>query len=392
MLIQVQNVLDQPLSATFFAGKVDDYRYWFVDISLPINIPLGNTGANINKIRGGASYHVRDTRTKEALIASANQGSYVPLNTYVPDESVGLMLKAGVGLDWVNPTVLNADVLFSITFNSFGGLNEVYFLGKVYCMVPRQARFTGDNKVEGTILIHYDNNEKVLDAQVEAEANFSNVIKGNLNLHIYVSPDLWFFKLNTPSNPAYVNLLDFAFIHTYLMVGEGLEPMLPPPPTVANLVGIESCSSRDQEAILLGNGFAHGSRMQIGGELSFGWSGFSIYGALDVGAGYDITLYNYGTNVRCEGREGPIGMRGWYLQGQIYAYIGFAVGIRGKIMGTTYDIPILEAYLAMYLAGKLPKPTYVEGGVGVSATLLGVLNVNFHANFSLGDDCNIIPA
>lgn len=388
--LKIDQVLQQPLSATFFGGKVDGYRYWFVDIMAPVKIPLGNTGVNINKIRGGASYHVEDTRSKEALVQSANQGSFVSPDAYAPNKDIGLQLRAGVGLDWVNETVLNADVLFSITFNSSGGLHELYFLGNAYCLVPRLARFSGENKVEGSILVHYDNVEKILDAQVEAYANFSNVVEGNLNLHVYLSPDLWFIKLNTPSSPAYVNLLDFAFINTYLMIGQELEPSLPPPAMVLDLVGIQSATNRDPEAILTGDGFAHGARLQFGGELSIGWQAFSIYGFLDVGAGYDLTIYNYGPTAHCEGMTGPIGMKGWYLQGQIYAYIGFGLGIRGKVFGTNYDIPLLEAYLAMYLAGKLPKPTYVEGGVGVSATVIGVFNVQFNLNFSLGDNCNII--
>ncbi len=390
LLIKIDQVLEQGMSATFFAGKVDDYRYWFVDISVPLKIPIGNTGLSINKLRGGASYHVKDNRTKEQLIAAANQGSFAPANAYVPDKNKGLMLRAGVGLDWVNESVLNADVLFSITFNTYGGFDEVYFMGHVYCMVNRATRSGSSNKIEGSILVHYDNVEKVLDAQVSAEINYANIVEGNMHLKVFVSPDLWFFKLNTPSNPAHVNLLDLAYIDTYLMIGQGLEPSLPPPSTVMDLVGIESSESRDQNAMILGNGFAHGARLQVGGEVSVGWQNFSIYGALDIGAGYDLTIYNYGNSVRCEGRPGPIGLKGWYLQGQIYAYIGFGIGIRGRIFGSEYDLPLIEAYLAMYLAGKLPKPTYVEGGVGVRATLIGVFNVNFNLNFSVGENCNLI--
>lgn len=387
--LRIDKVLEQGLSANVFFGKVEDYKYWMVDISVPTKIPLG-VGVNLNKIRGGLSYHVEDIRTPEQMIQAALYGGPDPLSAYIPNREIGIGFKAGIGLDWTNETVANADVLFSITLNQHGGLHEVYFLGSVFCMVPRMARLSGDNRVQGNILVHYDNVEKILDAQLDVSANFSNVVSGNLNLHVFISPSLWFFKLNTPSNPAYVNLLDFAFIHTYLMVGQQLEPMMPPPPTVMNLVGIQGISSRNQDAILLGNGFAHGARIQVGGDFSLGWSGFAIYGNLDVGAGYDITLYNYGPGAHCEGSNNPIGMRGWYLQGQIYAYIGFALGIRGKIVGIEYDLPLLEAYIAMYLAGKLPKPTYVEGGVGVRATLIGLLNVNFNLNFSLGDNCNII--
>ncbi|MCB0479482.1 MAG: hypothetical protein KDC84_15040 [Crocinitomicaceae bacterium] len=389
IFLAIEHVLDQPLTATFMGGKVDGFRYWFVDITAPIKIPLVG-GVNINKIRGGASYHVEDTRSIETLVKAANQGSFAPPNAYLPNEEVGLSLRAGVGLDWANESIANADVLFSITFNSSGGLRELYFMGNIYCLVPRSARFTGNNKVKGAIVVHYDNMEKILDAQIDAEVNFSNVVQGNMNMHMYFSPDLWFVKLNTPSNPANVNLLGLAYINTYLMVGQNLEPSMPPPQMVMDLVGIQSATSRDPQAILTGDGFAHGSRVQMGGELSLGWQSFSIYGSLDVGAGYDLTIYNYGPNAHCQGEVGPIGMRGWYLQGQVYAYIGFALGIRGKIGGTNYDIKLLEAYLAMYLAGKLPKPTYVEGGVGVRATVIGIFTVNFHLNFSLGDDCQIV--
>ncbi|MEZ4936933.1 MAG: hypothetical protein R2799_05000 [Crocinitomicaceae bacterium] len=391
ILLKIDQVLNEPLSATFMGGKVDGYRYWFVDITAPIKIPLV-AGVQINKIRGGASYHVEDTRSKEQLVQAANQGSFAPPNAYIPNKEVGLNLRAGVGLDWANENVANADVLFSITFNASGGLRELYFMGHIYCLVPRSARFSGNNKVEGAVLVHYDNLEKILDAQVEAHANFSDVIEGNLSLHMYFSPDQWFVKLNTPSNPANVNLLDFAYIDTYLMVGQNLEPSLPPPPVVMDLVGIETSSSRDPNAILTGDGFAHGSRVQVGGELSIGWQSFSIYGSLDVGAGYDLTIYNYGPGAHCQDRTGPFGMRGWYLQGQVYAYIGFALGIRGRVFGTDYDIKLLEAYLAMYLAGKLPKPTYVEGGVGVRATVIGIFSVQFHLNFHLGEDCQIVQS
>ena len=46
--------------------------------------------------------------------------------------------------------------------------------------------------------------------------------------------------------------------------------------------------------------------------------------------------------------------------------------------------------MAALLQGKLPKPTFVSGAVGLQANVLGLINFGFQADVQLGNDCQLV--
>lgn len=109
-----------------------------------------------------------------------------------------------------------------------------------------------------------------------------------------------------------------------------------------------------------------------------------------MGIGFDMTLYKYAASSHCEGEPGPFGANYWYMNGQIYAYGGIDAGVAGTFAGNNFDFTIISASMAMLLQGKLPKPSYVYGGINLQATLFNLFNLDMTVDFEAGTNCNIV--
>ncbi|MGL5890037.1 MAG: hypothetical protein ACRC3B_09130, partial [Bacteroidia bacterium] len=106
-----------------------------------------------------------------------------------------------------------------------------------------------------------------------------------------------------------------------------------------------------------------------------------------AGAGMDIMVLNYGSNAHCVNSTTPAGFKGWYAQGQIYAYLQGAVGARGN----NFDVVILNLSAAAILQAKLPNPNWVAGSMGVQYDILGgLISGTQNFSFELGSQCAII--
>jgi hypothetical protein len=74
----------------------------------------------------------------------------------------------------------------------------------------------------------------------------------------------------------------------------------------------------------------------------------------------DILLKNYG-DLSCEGREGPIGINGWYAQGQAWAWVAAAVGIKVDLPFYSGRYAIFELDVAALMRAKAPNPFWMKG-------------------------------
>jgi hypothetical protein len=256
-------------------------------------------------------------------------------------------------------------------------------------MAKKSERATSSNVVSGAVVIAYDNVEHILDTRLTAEARFEDAIFADIWSQIYLSPDLWFFHLGTPSVPCSVNLLNFATASAYLMFGQDLPPMPPPPPQVAGVLG-GMADGRNEDAIASGDGIGTGMALNIGFDESIGWNAFAVYANGSIGAGFDMTFYKYAPTAYCSETGDGFGANYWYLQGQLYAYGGINAGVAGTFAGSPFDFTIISASMAMLLQGKMPKPVYVYGGLYLEATLFGLFNLDMTLDFDAGEDCTII--
>jgi len=138
LILTFPNVLPSPITITGGFGRTT-FNYWFVDVVVPINKKIPGTEIILTQLRGGMSFHMSGSKSNNSLISDINNGAGGTNSgqTFIPNESIGIGFKAGVGLNYVREDLLNADVVLGITFNSTGGLDNINLLGNAYLMVNR---------------------------------------------------------------------------------------------------------------------------------------------------------------------------------------------------------------------------------------------------------------
>ena len=106
------------------------------------------------------------------------------------------------------------------------------------------------------------------------------------------------------------------------------------------------------------------------------------------GVGFDVMLKNYG-NTHCVGSSGPIGMNGWYANGQAYVYLQGELGVKVNLLFIHTRIPIIQGAAAALLQAELPNPSWFAGYLGVQFDLLGgLVKGSMRMKISLGDQCD----
>ena len=393
LAINICEVFSSPLTLSAIFGNVNGYKYFAIDAGIPVNIPLGSTGAYLTQISGGVSYHMEDSRTPETIMEQAKSGtsSSALSPTFTPNSNIGLGFRAGVQFKYTPEKTLNGDIEFSVYLNANGGLESILLAGEAYMMVTRAERAGAENYVRGTVAVGYNNSSQTFDMQMSATAQFAGAIYANIWSQLYISPSLWFFHLGTPQNQCTATVVGLATVNAYFMFGQNLPGMPPPPPQV--LAAFPNVSSgRDNSVIASGDGIATGMNFQIGFDETVGitekWFG---YGSGIIGAGFDLSLLKYSPTYYCSGAPGPFGANYWYCQGQLYAYGSIGAGARKIVDGEIKrEINLINGSMAMLIQGKFPKPAYVYGGLNLHLEIFKVINVNFTVDFEAGTDCQIV--
>jgi hypothetical protein len=392
--LKIDGVFDNPMMVSAGFGKMPNYKYWFTDASIPVTIPLVS-GLRIKSIYGGIQRRVQSTLTdQQALNRVAGSITVAPNNAipFVPDPSQGLQFRAGVAIDHLKEEVFNGDAMLTVAFNPNGGFQSINFMGQAYMMVNRMQRNSSSSKkVHGAISLNYDHTQKVFDANLGASVYVPNVLTGGVDLSIHVDTNDWYFWLNRPANRAYLNLYNVFYVNAYFMVGTQIDPIPSPPSYIVNAVGPGALTPVDLSAAGTGDGFAMGVEFgtQFGGEFpkNTTWRGFVD---VQVGAGFDLMMFN-ASNYHCSGSSAPVGVNGYYCQGQVYAYLSGALGVRKyKANGTTTDYNLGSMSVAALLQGKFPKPSYIYGAINIQANVLNVIDFNFTADVEFGNDCAIV--
>ncbi|SMO52661.1 hypothetical protein [Solitalea koreensis] len=347
-------------------GKVGALRYWNADALMTLEDGIPLAGAfKLNGFGGGAYKGMLQTDEPIAGgLGKMPSGMY-----YVPDEKLGLGVRAAVQLSAATKAVFNGTAMFEMAFNKNGGLNRELFLGNANFITPPAAFGTDElTKLAGNVTTvakqknvgtgsNTDNSiinlfrtgergslsaDLSIDANIEEKSffaglktivNVADVLKGtgrdNLagDAAMYFSPSEWFIKIGTPEEPIGLELLHLARANAYFMVGNKIPGSPPPPAEVASILG-ESRGSldymRDFNALGTGKGIAFGANLKFDtGDLSF----LMFYARFQAGLGFDMMLKDYG-EASCVGRTGPVGINGWYANGQVYGYFEGKIGIR----------------------------------------------------------------
>jgi hypothetical protein len=109
-----------------------------------------------------------------------------------------------------------------------------------------------------------------------------------------------------------------------------------------------------------------------------------------AGAGFDIMLRDM-SNYACEGSSTPVGLDGWYANGQCYAYLQGELGVKIKLLFIKKKITIIKGATAALLQARLPNPTWIGGQLAVRLNVLGgLVKANMKMKMSFGNDCKLV--
>lgn len=418
------------------------FRYWYVQaMASGFNVPLF-AGISMTGLGGGASYHMLKLPSKSAQSLCGID--------YVPDKSYGLGFNAKVNFEGAK--AFTGEAGFEMMFSADNGLSNMGLYGKAYFVPPtaitdfysdaaKAKNYLSDqmkstlgniqnsptykkmtesgqfadlaNNIQpvnttldgaasmlAKVGMSYDFTNSVLHATAEAYIKTpGNIIRGaGLNnkagwVVLHFEPKEWYVHIGTPTDPIGLKMgvgSISAETKSYFMIGSRIPASPAPPSEVAQILNVSSQSldyMRDLNALGDGKGFAFGSKLAINtGDLRF----LMFYANFSAGLGFDIMLKNYG-NAHCEGSSEPIGINGWYANGQAYAYMQGELGIQVKLMFIKKRIPIISAGAALLMQAKLPNPTWFSGQMGGYFNVLGgLVKGKYSFKVTLGNDCKII--
>jgi hypothetical protein len=426
-------------------GNVQGMRYWYADamVKFPSGIPVF-TGVGIYGFGGGAYYAM----TMDDASTASTLGKTASGISYRPDSKAGLGLKAVVNLaSHPKPDAFNADVTFEMSFfRTGGGLRYISFGGNGYMVTPglevdlgkmgeatkklakqvKKLESTMSTATKGLLESGGDENsfndlygqigknagqQGQISARVLISYDFENtVLHGNFEVFVNVAggmiqgvgdngragwavlhfaPDEWYVYAGTPNDRIGVGLgvgSIRAQATSYFMVGTRILDSPPPPAEVQKILKGNYDYMSELNALADGGGFAFGASFSLStGDLSF----LMFYAKFSAGAGFDIMLKDYG-NAKCKGSDDPLGINGWYANGQAYAYFTGDIGIRVKVFGKKRSVSILDIGAAVLLQAQLPNPIWLQGTVGGYFSVLGgLVKGNCQFQVTLGNKCEL---
>ncbi|MEZ4974054.1 MAG: hypothetical protein R2820_12145 [Cyclobacteriaceae bacterium] len=393
-------------------GKTTTYRYWFADALVTIDGGVALApGLGAYGFSGGFYSKMKQAaRGSGSVIGQTASGI-----TYLPDEnSMGLRAYMAFG-SYPKKEALNGDVTFGIEMNRHGGINRVSLDGSAYFLTPQFSisadvakrsglemaegvkntvdKLVPKSQVYGSVKLLFDNQNDVFHGDIEVYVNVvGGLVKGIGDGNkagwavLHFSPGEWYVLIGTPDQPIGLEVARLFKAKSYFMMGKNLPGSPPPPAKVSEILGgVDLDYMRDMNSLESGLGLAFGMAFSVDtGDLRF----LMFYGRFAAGAGFDIMLKNYGTSFHCEGSNEPMGINGWYANGQAYAYVEGKIGIRVNLRFYKGDFDILAIGAAAVLQAKGPNPFWMRGTVGGYYRILGGL-VKGHCRFdvTVGKEC-----
>jgi len=368
----------------------------------------------VNGFGGGAYYHMRQQGLNENVGSEIGRSSSGIV--YIPDEDSYLGIKASVSFSLQgSQEALNGDVTFEVNFNRHGGVNQIAFLGNAKFMTTKFApqlekvkevaakmneagtdfEIPDDNSssIRGRVELLFNNQDDTFYGNIKVFVNVGGIVKGvGANdlageAVIYFAPDEWYIHIGKPTTPVGLEFLGIARTESYFMVGDNLPGSPPPPELVTEILGNKDLDyNRNLNQLESGKGIAFGSRLIVDtGDMNF----LIFYGRFAATAGFDIMLKDYG-DVSCVGRSGPIGVDGWYANGQAYVGILATIGIKVRLTFIKKDIEIFHGAAAAVMQAQGPNPFWMKGTVGGRYRVLnGLISGSFDFEVTIGDQCEI---
>lgn len=394
--LTIEKVMPNPATANVWFGNVSGFEYYYFDLAVPatvILIPPTNIpqGLAIYRFMGGLYYHMRPASVSQQNVLYT--GAFGKAQDYVPDSTKGIGIKAGVTLGtYPTASILNGDIALEVLFTSSGGLGSIKFSGNAFMLVKIDDRVPTPKTsipVKAAFSLLYDHENNVVHALMAAQITLP-AVSGMGQAEFHIDANEWYIHFGKPDNRVSINYAGLATASSYIMLGNKLEPIPPPPSQVTNVFGHGFADTRDVTKSSAGNGLVMGASLGAGSSGEFGLSDFSVYYNLGLVAGFDVMAINYGPTLHCSGSTARAGFNGWYAQGQVYAALWGEVGARGSLLGKDFEVQLLSFSAAAMLGGKFPNPSSVQGNVAVDYDFLCAFHGHFDFGFQAGNSCNIV--
>jgi hypothetical protein len=404
------------MEAVALFGKTPVFRYWFADamVSIPNGVPIT---PGLSAFGFGGGFYSKMKQATEAV--SSTLGQNKSGITYVPDENT-IGIKAIMMIGTPRPEAFKGDVALEIILNRHGGINSVTFTGKgelmsgpmgaieakLKSMAP--AAISGKaldrlmafakGQIYASMVMKFDNVNDVFHGDMEFYVNVAaglvrGIGPGNKAgwATIHFSREEWYILVGTPDQPVGLEVARIFKSRSYFMLGKNLPGSPPPPQQVSEILGnIDLDYMRDMNQLESGMGFAFGLHFGVDtGDLRF----LMFYGRFSAGTGVDFMLKDYGENCQCAGQSGPVGINGWFANGQAYAFVQGKIGVKVKLKFIKGEFDILSIGAAAVLQAKGPNPFWMKGIVGGYYSILGgMVKGNCKFEVELGKECKIIPS
>jgi hypothetical protein len=406
------------MKASALFGNINDYRYWYADAMLETEAGIPAGPISIYGFGGGAYYNMKQTAVKsdqDSEIGKSSSGVvYVPTNS----SALGILASVKLGMS-ASKNAFNGDVKLEIAFTKSWGIEKIYFTGNGY-FATSSFNTKGLMKNAEAIFgksasskIPKDNQNAQLSGSVDMSYDFINTsyhcnfslfvniaggsIVGNSDGGkagsgvIHFDPTDWYIQLGTPKSPNKIKAIGFATMSNYIMAGKEIPEMPNPPQNVLNGLGnkyTEYKKQRNTSELTNGSGFAFGANFTYTlGEKKY----WIIYGNFGCGLGFDMLLKNYGSLSTCSNTGKPVGINGWYAQGQAYGWVSANLSIDVDLLIYKGRHSIFDAELAALLEAKAPNPFWMKGNVAGNYNILGgLVKGDFNIDFEIGEQCSLV--
>jgi len=392
-------------------GRTETFRYWYADALIEMKHGLPVMPGVLSAFGFGGGYYSRMKQTNEKI--EGTLGRAPSGLTYVPDENA-VGVRAIVLIGTPRPEAMRGDVSLEVSLNRHGGMKSVTFTGNALFMsvdmpsttqirqlasdavagtLTEQLTSLRKGQVFGSVTLHFDNVNDAFHGNLEIYVNVAGGLVRGVNPNnkagwavMHFERDNWYIHIGSPAQPIGLEVARLFKAKSYFMLGHNLPGSPPPPPQVSEILGnINLDYMRDLNALQSGTGIAFGLHFLVDtGDLRF----LMFYGRFSAGTGLDFMLKDYGTHYHCAGSEPPLGINGWYANGQAYAFVSGKIGIRVNLRFYKGRYEILSIGAATILQAKGPNPFWMRGTVGGTYRILGGL-VRGRCRFdvTIGKDC-----
>lgn len=327
-----------------YFGKKSTYKYWGAQISADLGgkIMIFPT-VMLKSIKGGAYHYMKNN-------AAYSQDSVDLSKTFelTPDSTVNFGFQAGVGLCFMQESLISAEVLLEMAFNNNWGLKYIALYGQASVLSKnvKHPTFIG-----ASLKVFYDRDNRMLNAMLDAKVDVIDVLTGTGKIMLHTEPGKWYCYLGTHSSPIDLDFAHFLDVKTYFMMGQ-IPTSLPPLNEEIELLFDEpthSTAEGEGDKTLTGKGFAFG--MNLKANCGFGKKKGFVFAYITLDGGIDALVIMNHNDTLCGGD--------WRAYGRAFVYVDADAGVRIHKKKHVF----LELEAATVLEAEMPRPVYVSGKI-----------------------------